>query len=75
MGPSALPVQAICGLTSITTQREKAEMTTKLMKAAAMLIAVAGSVFVLGGGVAKADCQTDCYDSGNTGEHCVTTCN
>jgi hypothetical protein len=75
MGPSALAVQAICGLTSVISQREKSEMTTKVIKAAGMLIAVAGAVFVLGGGVAKADCQTDCYDSGNTGEHCVTTCN
>lgn len=24
---------------------------------------------------AHADCQTQCYDSGNTGYHCVTTCN
>jgi hypothetical protein len=30
---------------------------------------------VLGIGTAHADCQTQCYDSGNTGEHCVTNCN
>lgn len=33
------------------------------------------SALLLSTGVAHADCQTDCYDSGNTGEHCVTTCN
>ena len=45
------------------------------MKAIAILIAATAGVFVLGVGTAKADCQTDCYDSGNTGYHCVTTCN
>jgi hypothetical protein len=45
------------------------------MKAIAPLIVAAAAVFLLGTGVAKADCQTQCYDSGNTGEHCVTSCN
>jgi hypothetical protein len=30
--------------------------------------------FVLGIGTGKAYCNTDCYDSGNTGYHCVTNC-
>jgi hypothetical protein len=45
------------------------------IKAIATLIAVTVAAFVLGIGTAKADCYTQCYDSGNTGEHCVTTCN
>lgn len=45
------------------------------MQAIAVLIAAAAAVFLLGTGTARADCQTQCYDSGNTGEHCVTTCN
>ena len=47
------------------------------MKAiAAVAATVFGFVaFVLGTGIARADCQTDCYDSGNTGYHCNTTCN
>jgi hypothetical protein len=45
------------------------------MKAIAALIAVTAAVFLLGTGTAGADCQTQCYNSGNTGYHCVTTCN
>jgi hypothetical protein len=45
------------------------------MKIIATLIGAAVAVFILGTGVAKADCQTQCYDSGNTGYHCVTNCN
>jgi hypothetical protein len=37
--------------------------------------AAAAAVLVIGAPIARADCQTVCYDSGNTGEHCVTTCN
>ena len=44
------------------------------MKIIAALIAATISVFMLGIGIAEADCQTDCYDSGNTGYHCVTNC-
>lgn len=40
----------------------------------AAFVAATAAVLLLGSGVAKADCQTQCYDSGNTGEHCVTTC-
>jgi hypothetical protein len=50
-------------------------MKAKTLIKAASLIAVTASAFVLGVGPAKADCQTQCYDSGNTGEHCVTSCN
>ena len=45
------------------------------MKITSTLVAATVSLFLLGTGVAKADCYTDCYDSGNTGYHCVTTCN
>lgn len=45
------------------------------MKAIAALIVATATVFLLGTGRATADCQTQCYDSGNTGYHCVTTCN
>jgi hypothetical protein len=45
------------------------------LKTIAILIAVAASALLLGIGTAKADCDTQCYDSGNTGEHCVTNCN
>ena len=45
------------------------------MKAIATLIAATAAMFLLGTGIAKADCQMQCYDSGNTGIHCVTTCN
>jgi hypothetical protein len=45
------------------------------VKTTAALIAATVAALVLGTGTAKADCQTQCYDSGNTGEHCVTTCN
>ncbi|CAM2995227.1 hypothetical protein X011_26430 [Mycobacterium tuberculosis variant microti OV254] len=45
------------------------------MKAITGLIAGMASMLMFGTGVAKADCQTQCYDSGNTGYHCVTTCN
>jgi hypothetical protein len=45
------------------------------VKTIAALIAATVSMFVLGMGTAKADCQMQCYDSGNTGEHCVTDCN
>lgn len=45
------------------------------MKVIAAVILATVVAFVLGAGTAKADCQTQCYDSGNTGYHCVTTCN
>jgi hypothetical protein len=45
------------------------------MKAIATLIAATVALLLLGSGTARADCQTQCYDSGNTGYHCVTTCN
>jgi hypothetical protein len=45
------------------------------MKAIAALIVATAAVLLLGIGTAKADCQTQCYDSGNTGYHCVTSCN
>jgi hypothetical protein len=45
------------------------------LRTIAILIAVAASALLLGIGTAKADCDMQCYDSGNTGEHCVTNCN
>jgi hypothetical protein len=45
------------------------------VKIIAALIAATAAVVLLGTGLAKADCQTQCYDSGNTGYHCVTNCN
>jgi hypothetical protein len=45
------------------------------VKVIATLISATVAALVLGAGTAKADCQTQCYDSGNTGYHCVTTCN
>lgn len=45
------------------------------MRAIAALVVAITTVFLLGTGTARADCQTQCYDSGNTREHCVTTCN
>jgi hypothetical protein len=45
-----------------------------MIKALAAVAAAIGAL-ALGNGVAHADCQTQCYDSGNTGYHCVTTCN
>jgi hypothetical protein len=44
------------------------------MKIIATLIVATASAFVLGIGPAHADCQTVCYDSGNTGYHCETSC-
>jgi hypothetical protein len=44
------------------------------MKVAIAALAMTIGAFVTGIGTANADCQTSCYDSGNTGEHCVTTC-
>jgi hypothetical protein len=45
------------------------------MKFITAFIGATAAVFMLGAGVAHADCQTQCYDSGNTGYHCVTNCN
>jgi hypothetical protein len=44
------------------------------MKAIATLIAATVAVFLLGTGVAKADCYTNCYDGGDNGYQCDTTC-
>jgi len=44
------------------------------MRRIAMLIAVATVSFVLGTGVAKADCTTTCYDGGDNGYQCDTSC-
>ncbi|BBY05426.1 hypothetical protein [Mycobacterium noviomagense] len=38
-------------------------------------VAAAIGALALGTGVAHADCQTQCYDSGDTGYHRVTSCN
>jgi len=43
-----------------------------MMKAVVTLIAAAVAAVLFGTGTAKA-CEYQCYDSGNTGEHCEYT--
>lgn len=44
------------------------------MKAIAVAIATLIAMLLLGSGTANAGCQTQCYNAGNTGYHCVTSC-
>jgi len=53
-------------------QHGRDEKESQQMKAIATLVAATVAAFLFGTGTAKA-CEYDCYDSGNTGEHCEYT--